>query len=117
MTRREVREHTFRALFQKEFYNSEEYPEQYQRYLENPVFSEDTDAAAQMDDATREYLTGRVASIAEKLPELDEKIQRGCPRMEDESYGQGRGKPSSSCYLRDSVRSRRFLRRLRSMKP
>ena len=27
-----------------------------------------------MDDATREYLTGRVASIAEKLPELDEKI-------------------------------------------
>ena len=93
MTRREVREHTFRALFQKEFYNSEEYPEQYQRYLEDPVFSEDTDAAAQMDDATREYLTGRVASIAEKLP-----------RMEDESYGQGRGKPSSSCYLRDSVR-------------
>ena len=74
MTRREVREHTFRALFQKEFYNSEEYPEQYQRYLEDPVFSEDTDAAAQMDDATREYLTGRVASIAEKLPELDEKI-------------------------------------------
>ena len=68
MTRREVREHTFRALFQKEFYNSEEYPEQYQRY------PEDTDAAAQMDDATREYLTGRVASIAEKLPELDEKI-------------------------------------------
>ncbi len=52
MTRREVREHTFRALFQKEFYNSEEYPEQYQRYLEYPVFSEDRDAAALRVDAS-----------------------------------------------------------------
>ena len=74
MTRREVREHTFRALFQKEFYDSEEYPEQYQRYLEDPEFSEETDAGSEMDDETREYLTARIASITEKLPELDEKI-------------------------------------------
>lgn len=74
MTRREVREHTFRALFQKEFYDSEEYPEQYQRYLEDPEFSEETDAGFEMDDETREYLTARIASITEKLPELDEKI-------------------------------------------
>lgn len=74
MTRREVREHTFRALFQKEFYDSEEYPEQYQRYLEDPEFSEEQDAGSGMDDETREYLTARISSITEKIPELDEKI-------------------------------------------
>ena len=73
MTRREVREHTFRALFQKEFYNSEEYPEQYQRYLEDPVFSEDTDAAAQMEKinaVARGWKTNRIGKVEVSLLRL-----------------------------------------------
>lgn len=62
MTRREIREETFKLVFQKEFYNAEELPEQMTLFLgENPEASEEE--KAQMD--------ARVKAIIEKLPEID----------------------------------------------
>ena len=62
MTRREIREETFKLVFQKEFYNAEELPEQMTLFLgENPEASDEE--KAQMD--------ARVKAIIEKLPEID----------------------------------------------
>ena len=62
MTRREIREETFKLVFQKEFYNAEELPEQMTLFLgENPEASEEE----------KEQLDARVKAIIEKLPEID----------------------------------------------
>ena len=62
MTRREIREETFKLVFQKEFYNAEELPEQMTLFLgENPEASEEE----------KEQMDARVKAIIEKLPEID----------------------------------------------
>lgn len=62
MTRREIREETFKLVFQKEFYNAEELPEQMTLFLgENPEAS----------DEEKEQMDARVKAIIEKLPEID----------------------------------------------
>ena len=62
MTRREIREETFKLVFQKEFYNAEELPEQMTLFLgENPEASEEE----------KEQMDTRVKAIIEKLPEID----------------------------------------------
>jgi len=62
MTRREIREETFKLVFQKEFYNAEELPEQMTLFLgENPEASEEE----------KEQMDSRVKAIIEKLPEID----------------------------------------------
>ena len=62
MTRREIREETFKLVFQKEFYNAEELPEQMTLFLgENPEASEEE----------KEQMDARVKTIIEKLPEID----------------------------------------------
>ena len=62
MTRREIREETFKMVFQTEFYNEAELPEQMTLFLgENPEASEEEKAA----------IDARVKAIIEKLPEMD----------------------------------------------
>ena len=67
MTRREIREHIFKELFLREFYNAEEYPEQCARYRE--------DLAEASEDELAE-LKDKAAAIEACIPELDRDINR-----------------------------------------
>ena len=62
MTRREIREETFKMVFQAEFYEASDLPEQMMLFLgENPEASEEE----------KEAIDARVKAIVEKLPEMD----------------------------------------------
>ena len=65
MTRREMREHTFRLLFLKEFYNEEDLGSQVRLYLEE---FED------MPEEAKEELGTRVRQIYARVEELDGQI-------------------------------------------
>ena len=65
MTRREMREHTFRLLFLKEFYNEEDLGSQVRLYLEE---FED------MPEEAKEELGTRVRQIYTRVEELDGQI-------------------------------------------
>lgn len=65
MTRREMREHTFRLLFLKEFYNEEDLGGQVKLYLEE---FED------MPEEAKEELGTRVRQIYVRVEELDGQI-------------------------------------------
>ena len=67
MTRRELREHTFRLLFLKEFYNDEELQEQVQLYLEE---FED------IPDDRKGELRARAERIYRYVPQMDEQINQ-----------------------------------------
>lgn len=83
MTRREMREHCFKMLFGVDFYPTEETAGQIEQYFNSP---EEDDAATDgsleiihrvdMKDEERVFLIDRVQGIAEKIPELDEKINQ-----------------------------------------
>ena len=66
MSRREIREHLFRMLFHKEFYNSEELEEQLSLYFEN---LEKTPSEEQIA-----IVKERFYAILEKAPEIDEML-------------------------------------------
>ena len=61
MTRRDVREHLFKLVFQKEFYEAD-LPEQESLYLSEEGLSE---------DASRKELTARFAQVLAHLEEID----------------------------------------------
>ena len=62
MTRREIREETFKLIFQTEFYDTSDIPEQMALFLgENPEAS----------DEEKAQIDARVKAIIEKLPEMD----------------------------------------------
>ncbi|PWM60718.1 MAG: transcription antitermination factor NusB [Subdoligranulum variabile] len=66
MSRRELREHVFRMLFRKEFYESEaEFSEQVKRYLEELEPLEEKDES---------YMSGKVEDIYGHVKELDDRI-------------------------------------------
>lgn len=65
MTRREMREHTFRLLFLKEFYNDEDLKDQVGLYLEE---FED------MPEEVKEELRTRAGQIYVRVGELDDRI-------------------------------------------
>ena len=62
MTRRELRENTFRMLFHKEFHEVAEMEEQYTLFREVMV---------PMDEADSEYVHSKVFAIMEVIDELD----------------------------------------------
>lgn len=68
MSRREIREHLFRMLFHKEFYNEEELEEQVALYFEN---LEKTPSEEQIS-----LVTDRFHAILEKIPEMDEMVEQ-----------------------------------------
>lgn len=68
MSRREIREHLFRMLFHKEFYNAEELEEQLELYFSN---LEKTPTQEQISQ-----VTDRFYAILDKLPEIDEMVEQ-----------------------------------------
>lgn len=75
MTRREAREHTFKMLFSRDFYESGEWQEQAERYLELPS-GDDTIAA--LTDEDKQELMPKVLDICSKGEELDQAINAAC---------------------------------------
>lgn len=79
MTRRESREHVFKLLFQKEFYEPFEEAEQIESYFERIVelSEEDTNEAlaaresACIEEKELEYIRTKYESIEKKLGEID----------------------------------------------
>ena len=65
MVRKELREHIFKMLFQIEFNDPQEMPEQIEYY-----FSTLEDAA----DKDKEYIKRKYAAVLEKTEEIDELI-------------------------------------------
>lgn len=66
MTRSEVREAVFKLLFRTEFHDEEDYEEQIKLFVEE----EDINHPANFIEES-EYITSKVNSIREKLPEID----------------------------------------------
>lgn len=82
MTRRELRENTFKMLFRKEFHNQEELEEQFELFVE---FIDDTEEERFFEDAKeedvlrikekdKEYIYQRLMNLLSKLEEIDGKI-------------------------------------------
>lgn len=82
MTRRELRENTFKMLFRKEFHNQEDLEEQFELFVE---FIDDTEEEGFFENAQggevlrikeqdRDYIYHRFVDILSKLEEIDAKI-------------------------------------------
>lgn len=82
MTRRELRENTFRMLFRKEFHSQEELDEQFELFVElindtedEGFFEEDEDSEIpHIKEKDKEYIYQRLTDILSKLEEIDAKI-------------------------------------------
>ena len=85
MVRKELREHIFKMLFQIEFNDPQEMPEQIEYY-----FSTLEDAA----DKDKEYIKRKYAAVLEKTEEIDE---CQCKGMEDDKNEQSRSVHSETC--------------------
>ena len=65
MTRRELRENTFKMLFRKEFYPVEELEEQFEYF---------TESLENLSDTDREYIHNKASGPIGKLEEIDDVI-------------------------------------------
>ncbi len=66
MNRRELREHIFRMLFRREFFDAEkEFKEQVERYLEE---------LSPLEEKDRAYMQEKTDAVYRLVPELDEKL-------------------------------------------
>ncbi len=65
MTRRELRENTFKMLFRKEFYPVEELEEQFEYF---------TESLENLSDTDREYIHNKVFGTIGKIEEIDDVI-------------------------------------------
>ena len=68
MSRREIREHLFRMLFHKEFYNEDELEEQIALYFENLEKTPREEEISQVTD--------RFYATLDKIPEIDEMVEK-----------------------------------------
>lgn len=66
MTRREIRENTFKLVFNIEFRENNEYEEQFEMYMET------VDGVNEKD---KEYIHGRLFDVVDKLNEIDQIIE------------------------------------------
>ncbi len=71
MTRREIREQTFRALFQYEFYDNEEDTDLKQQQMS--LFL-DSDIDFKGDESERDEIQEKVAAIAARIADIDARI-------------------------------------------
>ena len=83
MTRREMREHCFKMLFGIQFYPVEEAAEQAERYFDSPEEEDILEEGrveiihqVKMKDADQAFLIARIGEIAEKIPELDTRLDQ-----------------------------------------
>ena len=65
MTRRELRENTFKMLFRKEFYPVEELEEQFEYF---------TESLENLSDTDREYIHNKAFGTIGKIEEIDDVI-------------------------------------------
>ncbi len=65
MTRRQLRENTFKLLFHKEFYSDDELMEQCELY---------SSGIENLTDKDKEYICGRIYDIIPKLKDIDKAI-------------------------------------------
>lgn len=65
MTRRELRENTFKMLFRKEFYPVEELEEQFEYF---------TESLENLSDTDREYIHNKAFGTIDKIEEIDDVI-------------------------------------------
>ena len=72
MNRRQLREYTFKLLFDANFYDKEELNEQADNYLEECMYPEEGQLL--LIEKEKEQLEKRFSMIVEKLPEIDEEI-------------------------------------------
>lgn len=75
MTRRELREHTFKLIFGVEFYPSEEADEQIENYLEDQIPDGEKDGEPVSKDEAREEVRTHAKAVLERIPEIDRKIE------------------------------------------
>ena len=66
MTRREIRENTFKLVFNIEFRDNTEYEEQFEMYMET------VDGVTEKD---KEYIHTRLFDVVDKLEEIDQIIE------------------------------------------
>lgn len=78
MSRREMREHTFRLLFRKDFHSRDEMEQQIELYKAE---------REELDDKAAEELTGRIESILKCADELDRKISEAAEGWTTERMG------------------------------
>lgn len=83
MTRSELREHCFKMLFCTDFHPAEEKEEQLERYFAEPMEYSMTPEGVEeilhevtMSETYMEYLKKKTEEIMNKVPELDEKINK-----------------------------------------
>ena len=77
MTRSLIREHLFKLLFRIEFNAPEDMPEQMRLYFEDGFADEDhKSTGSDIPEEDREYIRGKYERITERLPEIDEKIDK-----------------------------------------
>ena len=116
MTRRELREHSFKVLFRADFYPVEEMDEQIERYFGAPVEDDVTPEGttilhdSNLSEAEQAVVTEKVKKILEKLPEIDEKINQVAEGWKTRRMGK-----VELTILRCSM-TRRSRRRSRSMR-
>ena len=78
MTRRELREHSFKVLFRADFYPVEEMDRYFGAPVEDDVTPEGTTILhdSNLSEAEQAVVTEKVKKILEKLPEIDENINQ-----------------------------------------
>lgn len=83
MTRRELREHCFKMLFEADFYPREESAAQLEQYFLVPEEEDTTPEGeeivvhkVEMGENDQNYLKHRTEEIIQRIPELDEKINQ-----------------------------------------
>lgn len=78
MSRREMREHTFRLLFRRDFHSRDEMEQQIALYMAE---------RDELDDKAAEELTGRIESILKCTDELDRRISESAEGWTTERMG------------------------------
>ncbi|MCD7956917.1 MAG: transcription antitermination factor NusB [Lachnospiraceae bacterium] len=74
MKRSEIRENVFRLVFCGDFHSMEELPEQVDRYFEETVLPDEESGFVTFSEEDQTVIRQRFAQVAERIPELDAKI-------------------------------------------
>lgn len=81
MTRRQLRENTFKLLFRKSFYNEEEF----QIQVKN--FSDTTSDMSKLSEESRKLVSAKVDSILTHIAEIDDAIANASKGWTIERFG------------------------------
>ena len=74
MTRREIREHIFKILFDLDYHPKGEREEQIDLYFEQVPEEDTTNLPIFAGEEDRAYITQKVIAIADKIPDIDKAV-------------------------------------------